>query len=389
LTVISELELLQQLLDPVANPFTRFERSAPEIQPFSVYNVISGWAFVIGDQHIGPQYQLTGARSPTLSFHTNDSATLSFSLDGNDPALPFITELVTDIWVYLNGTLMFRGRIGSTTDTLDGQADTYTVQCNAFDYREWLGRQILQPSHVWSWSSVTHAKIIGDLFTYCVNGQSGIHPAFTLDTSRLATTLVNFNITPGTSVKETISTMTGFEWQVFPSSTAGLTLRAISQWYYNLNNSFVMEYGGSVDQVTRTLDTSQYANSTVYTGDMNLAPVQADASGIATLPQGRIGEVVSNSAIVDVTHLAKAASDEAARAQAVVPGWTCHLAPGSWQSPADAWLGDICKFYVKRGRLFVNDKYRITDIDIQVNDDSSKASDVTLTVAKPPFLPPS
>jgi hypothetical protein len=345
------------------------------------------WTIVAGANNVGPQYVIANARSRQLSFKVDDSATFNFSLDGNDAALSYITELVTDIWVYRNGALLFRGRVGSSTDTIDGEADTYDVAFNVFDYREWLGRQMLQPSHVWSWKTKTQAQILQDLITFCINGQSGIHPAITLDVSKMPASTVNFDTTPGTSVKEVIGTMAGFGWQVIPTSTLGLTLRAIPSFYYALNNKYVLQFGSTIRKLTRSFDTGGYANSTVYTGDMALAPVQSDATGIATMPQGRIGETVSDPSIVDSTHLTHAAQVEAARAQAVVPSWACELTPGAWKDATDAWIGDICRFIVQKGRINVNDQYRITDINIAINDDNAAqpGDTVTATVVKPPL----
>jgi hypothetical protein len=194
-------------------------------------------------------------------------------------------------------------------------------------------------------------------------------------------------VTPGTTVKEAIGVMAGFGWQIFPNSTAGITVRAISPWYYGLNNHFVLEYGGTVDQVTRTLDTASYANSSIYTGDMMLAPIQSDAPGIATMPQGRIAGAGANPAIVDAAHLKAAAAADASISQNVVPTYECHLRQGVWISPSDAWLGDICRFYVWKNRIQVNDQYRITDIVVAIDDDSMDADSVTITVAKPPYVP--
>jgi hypothetical protein len=345
------------------------------------------WQIVIGNNNVGPTYELTTARQRNMNFHVDDSALLTFSMDGSDPDLSFITELITDCWIFRNGALLYRGRIGSATDTLDGEADTYTVQLNVFDYREWLARQILQPSHKWHWVNQTQAQIIHDLFTYCINGQSGIHPTFTIDTSLMPTSKTNCDFVPGTSIKEALGTMTGFGWQVFPNSTMGLTLRAVPSMYYNMNSHYVLEYGSTVRKVTRSYDTSGYANSIVYNGDVKLAPVQADASGIASKPEGRMGLAMSNPSIVDKTHLTTAANNLAVRAQSVVPTYDCELQPGAWQSSTDAWVGDILKFVVKRGRININDQYRITDMTIAINDDSTRADMVTMTVVKPAFVP--
>jgi len=347
------------------------------------------WQIVIGNNSVGPTYELTKARQRNMNFHVDDSAQFTFNLDGDDPNLGFITELVTDCWVYRNGLLIDRFRIGTATDQLDGQVDQYTVGFVAFDYREWLGRQILQPSHAWHWVNVTQAQIIRDLFTYCISGQSGIKPAWTIDTSLMPSSKTNCDFAPGTSVKEALGTMSGFGWQVFPNSTMGLTLRAVPSFYYRLNNNFVLEYGSSVSKITRNYDTSGYANSIVYNGDTKLAPIQSDASGIATMPQGRMGLAMSNPGIIDNTHLSNAAKNAASTSQSVVPTWECEIQQGLWQSQTDAWIGDILKFIVKKGRLNVNDQYRITDMTIAINDDSLRADSVNMTVVKPPFIPSS
>lgn len=368
----------QPLVDPTAGPQPPPVRVSPK----------TNWQVVIGQNNIGPQYELTTVSQRALSYHLTDSASFTFTMNGYDPALKYIVELVTDVWVYRNGVLMFRGRIASAGDQLDGEADTYTVNITAFDYREWLSRQLLQPSHKWSWKQQTQAQIIKDMFTYCVSGQSGIHPTFTIDTSRMPTTKVNFDVTPGTSIKETLGTMAGFGWQVFPNSSMGITLQAISPYFYNYNDNFVLSFGGTISTIARTYDTGGYANSVVYTGDMNLAPIQSDVSGIASLLQGRLGLCLSNPAIIDKTHLASAAASAATAQLAVAPSWSCGLKPGAWQSSTDAWIGDICRFIVKKGRLAVDASYRITDIDLGINDDSTKADDVTMTIVQPATLPP-
>jgi hypothetical protein len=374
--------LIAQLLDPVAH-------GHQQAGPYTIDNQAkSNWQFLIGPNNVGPLYELTMAGGRTLTYHIDDSASATFTVTVDDPNLLYITELVTDLWVYRNGKLHFRGRIGASTDTLDGEADTYEVNFTAFDYREWLVRQLLQPSRKWSWKNTTQAQIITDLFTYAINGQAGIHPTWHMNLSGMPTSKVNFDVTPGTSVKETLGTMSGFGWQVYPDSVLGLTLKAMTPFYYQYNPNFILQYGSTVSKITRTYDTGGYANSVIETGDMNLAPVQADAPGIATMPQGRLARVLSNPAIVDKTHLQRAAASASTTALAVAPTWSCDLASNVWDDMTYAWIGDICKFIAKRGRININDQYRITDINININDDSEVGSDnVTITVVKPANLP--
>jgi hypothetical protein len=349
----------------------------------------SSWQLVIGANNVGPTYELSKARSKSISLHVDDSSSLTFTLDGHDDSLQYITELVTDVWVYHNNVLVNRYRIGPATDSIDGEADTYDISFTAFDYREWLKRQILSPAFVWSYRGVTEGYVIRDMITKIVNNQAGIHPPITVDDSKLSTTAINFDSTVGTSINEAIAAMTGFGWQVIPNSTMGITLVAKTPMYYNLNNTFVLMYGATISKLTRTLDTGGYANSSIMTGDMNLAPVQSDASGIATMPMGRFGLTTSDPSIVDTSHLHTAAANNAVRDQNVVPTWSCDLAAGAWRDKSDAWIGDICQFIVKKGRININDKYRITDMTININDDSTKADGIQITVAKPATVPPS
>lgn len=347
------------------------------------------WQVVVGQNNIGPQYELSLAKQRQLTFQVDDSSGFSFNLNGADPATQYIQELVTDAWVYRNGILINRYRIGSSQDVVDGEADTYDITFNCFDYKEWLARQLLYPGRVWSWRNVPQSKIVSDLVTLVINGQSGIHPVVTVDTSKLPTSTVNFDTTVGTSIKEVLGVMPGFGWQVIPNSTMGITIKCISPWWYALNNHFVLNYGGTVKKITRGLDTGAFGNSAVYTGSMNLVPVQRDASGIGTALQGRLAITGSDPSIVDNAHLAQAAQNFATNSQNVVPSWACDLAAGAWTSPTDAWLGDICQFVVNKGRLNVNAQYRIIKVQININDDSPTGDAVSLTIAQPPYVPSS
>jgi hypothetical protein len=367
------------VIDPSAGP-------VPSPSPIK-YLPVTSWQIVIGPNNAGPQYELTMARQRQLAFHVDESATLQFTIDGSDPALQYITELVTDCWVYRNGVLLFRGRIGSTQDILDGEADTYDVSVTCFDYREWLKRQVLHLSHVWSFRNTAQSAIITDLINYAVVTPSGIKPTIHFDMSKMPTTKVDYDVTVGSGTNEAIGNMSGFGWQVFPDAPTTLMLRAISPWYYNINPNFVLEYGSTVAKITRTLDTATFANSVLYTGDMKLTPTMVDAPGIASAPQGRLSVCLSNPSIVKATQLHNVAANAAVTLQNVTPTWSCDLAPGSWQSNVDAWIGDICRFVVKKGRLNVNDQYRITDLTITVDDDSSHADQVSVIVAKPPYIP--
>ncbi|HEX4503882.1 MAG TPA: hypothetical protein VH187_22375 [Scandinavium sp.] len=341
------------------------------------------WTMAVGPWNTGPVVAVANARGRQFNFQVDDSSKFTFTLNGNDTVFQYITELVTDVWVYRYGQLFWRGRIGATSDAIDEQSNVVTLNC--FDYREWLGRQILGPGATLSWRAQTSAKVINDMLVWIL-GRPGLQPQLTLDASGLPTSTINFDTLVGGTVKDVVASMNGFGWQVIPVSQLGLNLKAVSPFYYRRNDVFVMEYGGAVAQVARSLDTGNFADSVFASGDMALAPIVQDATGIATAPQGRIMAAASDPSIVDHSHLVAFANQQATNMQLVAAAWTCVLKKGVWINQADAWVGDIIKFIVKSGRININDNYRITQMDLTLSDDGADHQ-VNLTLVKPPFMP--
>jgi hypothetical protein len=343
------------------------------------------WEILAGPFNTGPAVVLANARNRSMTFKVDDSASLQFSLDGHDDAFAYITELQTDVWVLRDGVVFFRGRVGPTQDTITTEDHTVTV--NVFDYREWLGRQVLASDAPLTWRGKTKTQIITDMLTY-LNGQSGIKPTITLDNTKLDTNLTDFDVLVGTTIRDAVALMVGFGWQVIPTSMTALSLKAVSPFYYRLNSYFVMEYGGAVMGINRSLNTASYANEVFVTGDMSLTPVFSQSTDIATNPRGPLAVVLSDPSIVGSNALSSAAAADLQNYNVVAADWSVDLAPGAWINETDAWLGDICRFVARSGRLNVNDQYRITEMTVNLNDDGS-GHQVSCALVRPPFVPSS
>jgi hypothetical protein len=347
-----------------------------------------GWVLAVGPHNVGPQVEVFDARDRKLTYRVDDSADFSFILDGNDPVWQYITELITDVWLYRDNQVFYRGRVGPTADNIDEESNTVSI--NTFDYREWLGRQVLGPGARISWDQKPRSVIIQDILNY-LNTQPGIKPHFVLDSSRLSTTLNDFDILVGTTVKDALAAMTGFGWQAIPtyatpSSPGDVIIRAVSPFYYVLNDYFVMEYGGVVSSLTRQLDTGNFANTVFVSGDMNLPPLVRNSSGLATDPRGPLGVVVSDPSIITTGGLSSRANQEITSRDTVMADWKCQLVDGGWINDKDAWLGDIVRFVVNSGRVNINDMYRITDFELALSDDGM-GQKVGMTMVRPPYVP--
>jgi hypothetical protein len=137
----------------------------------------------------------------------------------------------------------------------------------------------------------------------------------------------------------------------------------------------VLDYGGRVLRVQRTVDTSKFATSVRYTGADGLAAETTELSSFGAA--GRWEATVGDSTITDATTLMAAAQAELGRDAEVDPSYELTLKPG-WWTPDVFWLGDTCKLVVKHGRLNVNTTQRATQIQVTVGDDGGEVDVITV-----------
>ena len=81
----------------------------------------------------------------------------SFTLPGQHPQTAIVAELATDVVVARNGRLLFRGRVGASTETHSGTVDT--VNFTAVDYRGMLDHRVLWPDSTLEYTGVDQSDI--------------------------------------------------------------------------------------------------------------------------------------------------------------------------------------------------------------------------------------
>jgi hypothetical protein len=146
----------------------------------------------------------------------------------------------------------------------------------------------------------------------------------------------------------------------------------------------VLDLGGLVSQVRRTVDPSTYANAIRVNGDAALLDVATrEADDLATRPEGRWDGQYGDSTIRDATTLDERADWRIADAQVLQPAYTAVLRPGKWDGPDHIWLGDTCRLVVRSGRLDVNTLLRVFEVAVDLDDDGGETVSLTLGAPMP------
>lgn len=369
------------------------------------------WRFLLCDRYGTPVAELADAVSRKVVFDVDLPAQATFSISGRSPqaAASRIGELYTDLKCYRwndatgTDTLLFRGRIGQTQDAVS--ADRHTVNVTALDYRAMLHRRVI-PYWLY-WVQVEQLQIAEDLVyhgntlnfywtppPFGTNGNLGVFPAgrFNPDGTPLAgtTMLRDRTYQGGETVAEMIDNLSncqgGFDWEV------GADLGA-RFWYPQRGAvvaNWVAEYGSTIQSLSRTINSSGYANWVRVTGkalDPALPPMASTAyqtglSDPTVTPWGIWQAPGSYPDIADQTTLDQQAAGLLATTALLEPSYVMNVTPGRW-NPSDCWLGDQVTVVVNSGRLAVNNVFRLKTVAFDISDDGAEAAQLTMGVAEP------
>jgi hypothetical protein len=352
------------------------------------------WTFATGDWHYLPDNPLSKITGRTVTFRLGPGtvAEASFTIDASLEAAGNVEEEISDLWIAFNRQVVFRGRIGASQDTHDGT--THTVQFSAADYRALLGRRIIYDADTKTWTSTDQSQVAWNLINQ-TQGKSGGG----LGIVRGSGSTTGVNISPayeaGATVQETIDTQAattnGYDWDVEPV-TGSTQLRFNVYQPRGVDRGVVLYFPGRIEQFTRQVDPSAFANALRATGgqdasNVDLTPVAVTESGIGSDPAGRWDGQFADSDIKTAALLTSKANAALAQSQVVTPTWTVTLSPDTWGGPSDIWLGDPVTLSVKSGtRLNVLETLRVQELAVTLDDDSDAATVAITLGAPPPWL---
>lgn len=332
------------------------------------------WEFIVAHPAGGADIVgLTHATGRRLLVRLLDAGEASCTLNGLELESAAVVELATDLRVVRDGTGLFRGRIGPSSDTL--AADTQTCEITAWDYREVLTRRFLftgdsalsatgveQSLIAWHAIQATQGRTGGDLgITRGVTPSSTVNRTVTFD--------------PGLSVREAVDTVAqlnnGFQWEIGPD----LKFNAWNQ--RGTDTGFVIDLGGTAASINRRVDPGRFANWLQDSGKLGDIVSRA-ASGLATAPEGRWESLFTDNAIGDTTILGLRADWLLALYSPIQPAWTATLRRGVWGGPSDLWVGDTVGLQVSTPRFSVDASYQVLELAIELDDADIETVQVTV-----------
>lgn len=345
---------------------------------------MADWQFVAATAKGLPLAELTAARDRKVTWRRRGPAEAAWSIDGRHEQAAAVEELISDLLVYRDGRLLFRGRVGATDDSLD--ADSHEVSMVANDYRALLGRRLLFQPILFS------VVDVGDIGWYLVGATQSLPGGYVGITRGLGANLgvtSAYNFEAGKYVGEALDDLAevvDFDWEVDAALKFNLWQPA-----RGFVRDFVAEYGSTVTTVNRAVDPGQYANVVRATGDQTkneatppvpwTTPHVSTMADLADRPEGRFDmqhgdpDVKVQSALVD------RADRLLDRSAYVMPTYTCTLRPGVWD-PDVLWLGDVCRIVIRSGRLDVNTVERIDQVDVTISDDGAETVALTFGTSR-------
>jgi hypothetical protein len=364
--------------------------------------------------------ELTRARGRRITQAWNTPATLTFTLNGRDPAAAQVLELQSDVfawrWDEAAGADICVGRFVITQSEDQITEQEHVVTFTGHDYLAMLDRRFelgATPRII----AVTDQDTIAAQ-TVAIGAGYGSGTAWKGFDPGALMPMVVVRVNPDGSARAALSGVVrdrnyagglslltelddlakvqgGFDYDIVPSPRAaalgaGAGADAVRIFYPAQGvqrADMVLAYGANVSTVTRTVTSADYANYVRMIGnkasaDPNAAQLVGEANNAdaAARVVGAWGLSENASDVSLAATVNQRAAGDLAIYGVLVPGYTLGLRPDRylWGSPN---MGDTVRMIVNSGRLNVSDFVRVVGITYDVGDDGTE--DVSVTVGRP------
>lgn len=301
-------------------------------------NVNSTFALAVGPYTSGPVQAVTFYDSWTLDRNIDDGASLSFNVPGNSPEAGVISELDTDVFVYLNGTLVQRFRIVEVGQSW-GPSGEDTVSVQAVDYRRLLAsRYVVSPL---AFENVSQGDIIWGLIDHTqsqTNGDLGIVQGLELNP-----VIRSRSYEVGQNILDAIVDLTradgGPVWEI--TEQLDLNVKVVNE--FPLNPTPVV-LGITAQSLNRPSGAAKFANAVVVSGAQAVTtPVIVESSTLPTDPRGRWERRVAYVNTVQQVALETQAYGLISDYQAPSAVWQVEVVPERYFGDAEYAIGEFVR----------------------------------------------
>lgn len=353
--------------------------------------ITSPWKFLYGPVQPtgGVTAEITQARTRVLTMRAGagNFHEVSLDLNGRDFTSGQMPELQTDIQVYWGSHLLFVGRVGSTSDTID--SDEHRTTITASDYREVLRRRLITDATNLNFTGSDVAFIAWTLID-AIQKYNGGGLGIARGRGQVSGIKQTWSATASDYCGEDIDTLAQmdptFDWDITAYGTSDLRLD-IWPGVRGKANGVILEQGGNlVSNMSRTVDPSTFGNAVYITGSDGGSgaptPSILEVANLSSRPEGRWDKLI-NTNQTTAAGIISAANFYLNDAQLLLPTYQIDLFPGVWQGPDHLWIGDTVHVRIKSGRLTVDDNVFVQEMVFTVSADGVET--LSLTCGRIPF----
>jgi hypothetical protein len=323
---------------------------------------VTAWRWVIGDWNVAPARELTLATGRQLAYTLTAPATASFNLPGRADEALTLKRMISDLWVYADQHLVYRGRVVNLTDTVT--ADAHTVAVETVDYRGLLTRRLLVEGDQLAWSSPNYATIAWGLVAATqakTDGGLGITQGIWQADSPPNPPVVR-HYQAGAEIGKTVDDLAAVAFDYGIDANLKMNLWAPSK---ALTSGFVADYGGTVVGFTFAAVATSWANVVRVSGD---ATATVSENVWKQSPEGRFEQQIGYPDVVlQDTLRARSAADSAAWLNRRV-SLNMDLRPGVVNSTADLDVGSVITVALVDGRIDYTAQVTVAQLAINLDD---------------------
>ena len=362
--------------------------------------------------------ELPSARGRRLDQQLNSSATLTFTLDGQSDPAALVQELAHDVvawrWDDAQGKdiAYFRGIISQSEDQLSEQS--HSVTFTAHDYIAMLTRRFVTANVTFAATdqdSIVAALLNNARAVFSTPGTTSFAPGSYLPVRQVQ--VAGDGVTSrgpsgqtrdrtyagsqqiGSALDDLAHVIGGFDYDVVPAWRFGGTdqydwFRIFYPSQGVIRTEPVLEYGGKIASVTRSINSGDYSNFERVLGnngsvDPNAAQLyserwNSDSNNVTVTPLGLWMDAQNNADVSVQATLDQAAAGALNLNGLLVPSYTLTLAPRTYRDGLVN-MGDTVPVVIRSGRLNVNTTLRIVGLSFDMGDDGEE--DVEVTVGRP------
>lgn len=328
------------------------------------------WRWAVGNHSSAvPELLLSNIKNRRVTWRLRSSADASFTMLGNDAQAGDVEELISDVWCYRDGDLVYRGRVGPTSDDIG--VDRHGVTVTTGDYRAVLERRMLyadstlvfaavdQADIAWSLIDDTQGRTGGALgITEGAHGPTGVTRDRTYEPGQYIAPLI-------TQLGEVVD---GFDWEI----DADLVFNVFHP-ERGSNGGVVLDYGGIVASVQRSVDPGAYFNALRLSGADALTAETREVAGLGVLPEGRWDRQAGEPSVLVQSALDERADLLIDEGAVISPTYVVTLKPDRWEGPSHIFLGDTVRLVVKSlPRLNVDVSQRVYEVTASIDDDGKE-----------------